>query len=105
MLWNAYTWVLISTILAALFIKPTRKSMQVTLSKWMMRAFRLTFSRRCFLWDCLCDEQFRHAECRTGLEGHRSSSNMIYVLSEASAKVFADFIPLLAATLASSEDF
>jgi lactate permease len=49
MLWNAYTWVLVSTILSAIFIRPSGKAVKETLPKWVKRAPRLTYSAAIFL--------------------------------------------------------
>jgi lactate permease len=98
-LWNAYTWVLISTILAALFIKPTRKSMQVTLSKWMMRAPRPTFSAAVFFGIAFVMNNSGMQNVEPAWKVIDPSSNMIYVLSEASAKVFGGLYPFISGYL------
>jgi len=48
MLWNAYTWVIISTLLAIPFIKPTSSQWRDIFSKWFSRAPRPTFSAAIF---------------------------------------------------------
>ena len=40
MLWNAYTWVLISTVVSALFIRPSAGAVRKTLTVWVRRAPR-----------------------------------------------------------------
>jgi len=99
MLWNAYTWVLISTILAALFIKPTLRSMQVTLSKWMMRAPRPTFSAAIFFGIAFVMNNSGMQSVESAWKVLDPSSNMIYVLSEASAAVFGGLYPFISGYL------
>jgi lactate permease len=48
MLWNAYTWVIISTLLAVPFIKPSQAQWKDIMSKWWKRAPRPTFSAMIF---------------------------------------------------------
>lgn len=47
-LWNAYTWILISTILAAFIMKPTKAQLKDTIRVWVKRAPRPVFSAAIF---------------------------------------------------------
>lgn len=47
-LWNAYTWILVSTLLAIPFLRPTRKQMAETVKTWWKRAPRPVFSAAIF---------------------------------------------------------
>jgi len=39
-LWNAYTWIFVSTFLSMLFIKPTSEQVKDTFKMWVKRAYR-----------------------------------------------------------------
>lgn len=43
-LWNAYTWILVSTFLSMVFIKPTASQLKETFSVWIKRAPRPVFA-------------------------------------------------------------
>ncbi|BBB90392.1 L-lactate permease [Methylomusa anaerophila] len=47
-LWNAYTWIFISTIASMAFIRPTAQQLKNTLSTWWKRAPRPVFSAAIF---------------------------------------------------------
>ena len=47
-LWNAYTWIFVSTILSMAFIRPTAKQVKDTLTTWWRRAPRPVFSAAIF---------------------------------------------------------
>ncbi len=47
-LWNAYTWIFVSTILSMIFIRPTGKQVKETLQVWKKRAPRPVFSAAIF---------------------------------------------------------
>lgn len=47
-LWQAYTWILVSTILAAPFLKPTGEQLRETLRVWFRRAPRPVFAAAIF---------------------------------------------------------
>lgn len=48
MLWNAYTWVIVSTLLAIPFLKPSSEQWKDIFTKWIRRAPRPTFSAAIF---------------------------------------------------------
>ncbi|MDX9872938.1 MAG: L-lactate permease [Clostridia bacterium] len=47
-LWNAYTWIFVSILLAIPFLRPTSRQIKETLSAWMRRAPRPVFSAAIF---------------------------------------------------------
>ncbi len=47
-LWNAYTWIFVSTILAIPFLKPSMSQVKETLATWWKRAPRPVFSAAIF---------------------------------------------------------
>ena len=99
MLWNAYTWVLVSTIVAGFFLTPTRQQVKLTLSKWLKRALRPTFSAAIFF-------AIGFVMNNTGLENVAGKwqvvnpdHNMIWVLAQGSAEFIGGLYPLIAAPL------
>ena len=98
-LWNAYTWVLISTIVAALFIRPDRKSVRVTFSKWIRRAPRPTFSAAIFFGIAFLMNYSGMQDAGGTWKLPDPASNMIYVLSEASAAGFGGLYPFISGYL------
>ena len=47
-LWNAYTWILVSTILSLLILRPTKAQLKDTLKDWGKRAPRPVFAAAIF---------------------------------------------------------
>lgn len=97
--WNAYTWVLISTIAAAIILKPNSQEIKNTLWKWTIRAPKPAISTAAFFMLGLLMNN-------TGLENVQGlwrvvdpNNNMIAVLADASYKVFGSLYPLIAAPL------
>ncbi|HEY3426035.1 MAG TPA: L-lactate permease, partial [Negativicutes bacterium] len=98
-LWNAYTWVLISTILSAIFLKPQRKDVQETVTNWLKRAPKPVLSLAVFFMLGLLMNN-------TGLENAGGTwkiidptHNMVSVLALESANLFGSLYPLITAPL------
>ncbi|NLW91523.1 MAG: L-lactate permease [Syntrophomonadaceae bacterium] len=98
MLWNAYTWVLISTILAIPFLKPTGEQWKDIGRKWLARAPRPVFSAAIFfaiayvmMWSA--------SETVNGAWAPNPDFNMISVLATSSADFFRGLYPMVAAFL------
>lgn len=99
MLWNAYTWVLITTIAAAVFLRPSGKQVKYTVTKWWKRALRPGFAAAIFF-------AIGFVMNNTGLENVagkwqvvESSHNMIWILAQGSAAAIGSLYPLIAAPL------
>lgn len=99
MLWNAYTWVLISTVAAAVFLRPTGQQVQYTINKWLKRALRPAFSAAIFF-------AIGFVMNNTGLENVAGKwqvvnpdHNMIWVLAQGSADYIGSLYPLFAAPM------
>lgn len=87
-LWNAYTWIFVSVLLAIPFLKPNKDQMRDTLKVWLKRAPRPVFSAAIFFaigeimnmsgfgtWEKLGENIVRH-------------NNMVKVLADFSADMF-----------------
>ncbi|MBP2638151.1 MAG: putative l-lactate permease family protein [Firmicutes bacterium] len=98
-LWNAYTWVLISTLLSAIFLKPNKQEVQETIKNWLVRAPKPVLSLAVFFMLGLLMNN-------TGLENIGGvwknvdpTHNMVSVLALESADLFGSFYPLITAPL------
>ncbi len=99
MLWNAYTWVIISTLLAVPFIRPTRKQWRETLSKWWQRAPRPVFSAAVFFAVAYVMNFSGFSPTPQGWALSDPDNNMISILATSSADFFKGLYPAAAAFL------
>lgn len=98
-LWNAYTWVIISTLLAVPFIKPTKDQWKEIVSKWWQRAPRPTFSAAIFFAIAYVMMFSGFAPSAEGWALIKPDHNMISVLAIRSADFFQSLYPAVAAFL------
>ncbi|MDQ5985356.1 MAG: L-lactate permease [Syntrophus sp. SKADARSKE-3] len=99
MLWNAYTWVLISTIVSALFIRPTRTAVASTLAKWAKRAPRPALSAAIFFAIAFVMNNSGMEALAAGWKIVEPSKNMVWVLSQGSALAFGSLYPFVSGYL------
>lgn len=99
LLWNAYTWVIISTLLAVPFIKPTKDQWKEIASKWWQRAPRPTFSAAVFFAIAYVMMFSGFAPSTEGWALIKPDYNMISVLAVSSADFFQGLYPAAAAFL------
>lgn len=99
MLWNAYTWVLISTVLAAIFLKPSSAEMRKTIVKWVKRAPRPAVSAAVFfaIAFVMNNSGLQHSGGIWKISD--PDSNMIWVLARGSALAFGSLYPFVSAYL------
>ncbi|MDD4802715.1 MAG: L-lactate permease, partial [Syntrophomonas sp.] len=93
MLWNAYTWVIISTLLAIPLIKPSRAQWKNILSKWIHRAPRPTFSAAIFFAIAYVMMYSGYTPNPGKWQLINETSNMISVLAISSAEFFQGLYP------------
>lgn len=100
MLWNAYTWVLISTLLALPFLKPTRAQLQQTLERWLKRAPRPFLSAAIFfaIAFVMMNSGPSFLVSAAAAQG-QPGPNMIGVLAWGSSELFGGLYPLISAFL------
>lgn len=97
MIWNAYTWVLISTIVAAIWLKPTGEQVGSILGKWLKRAPRPTFSAAIFFAIAFV---MNNSGMQAGVwQPAGDETNMIWVLSHVSALAFGGAYPFISSYL------
>jgi lactate permease len=99
MLWNAYTWVLISTVLSALFIRPSAGAVRATLGKWVKRAPRPAFSAAIFFAIAFLMNNSGTQNLGTAWKIVEPANNMIWVLSQGSALAFGALYPFISGYL------
>lgn len=99
MLWNAYTWVIISTLLAVPFLTPTKAQWKEIGSKWLRRAPRPVFSAAIFFAIAYVMMYSGYSSSGSAWALHEPGSNMIYILATGSAHVFQGLYPAVAAYL------
>lgn len=99
MLWNAYTWVIISTLLAVPFIKPSGLQWREILTKWFRRGPRPTFSAAIFFAIAYVMMYSGYTPNPGKWQLIDATNNMISVLATSSAAFFKGLYPLAATYL------
>jgi len=99
MLWNAYTWVIISTLLAVPFIKPSGAQWKEIMSKWIRRAPRPTFSAAIFFAIAYVMMFSGFTPSPGNWQLVDPAYNMISILAVSSADFFKGLYPVAAAYL------
>ena len=92
-LWQAYFWVLISTLLALPILKPSHEQMQVSLRKWFKRFPRPMLSAGVFFAIALV---INHSGKGLDWTLADPTNNMVFVLADAASKTFGRLYPLAA---------
>lgn len=85
-LWNAYTWIFVSTVLSAIWIRPTRVQLQETISTWLRRAPRPVFSAAIFF----AIGEVMNMSGFSMVTGKFETASMVKVLADYSALYFQD---------------
>jgi lactate permease len=91
--WQAYFWILVSTLLALPFLKPTRAQLGVSLQKWLKRAPRPVLAAAIFFAIAYV---MNHSGKATDWVLVDPQTNMIHVLAAAAAALFGWLYPLVA---------
>jgi lactate permease len=99
MLWNAYTWVVISTILASIFIRPSGKAIGESLTKWLRRAPRPVLSAAIFFAIAFVMNNSGPCFINSIQVVKGVVPNMIGVLAIGSAHAFGRLYPFISAYL------
>jgi len=99
MLWNAYTWVIISTLLSVPFIKPTGAQWKDICIKWLRRGPRPAFSAAIFFAIAYVMMYSGYAPISGKWQLTNSAFNMISILATSSAQFFKGFYPVAATYL------
>ena len=86
-LWNAYTWILVSTILSMAFIRPTATELKNTFRTWWKRAPRPVFSAAIFF----AIGEIMNMSGYSMVTGKFETASMVKVLADYSALYFRDY--------------
>ncbi|MEW5872722.1 MAG: L-lactate permease [Chloroflexota bacterium] len=93
LLWQAYFWILVSTLLALPWLKPSRGQIEVSLRKWLKRAPRpMLASAVFFAIAFIINHSGKGADWQLADPAH----NMVVVVADASAQAFGRLYPLVA---------
>jgi len=84
-LWNAYTWIFVSTLISIPFMKPKKSQLIESLKTWWKRAPRPVFSAAIFF---AIGEIMNMSGFDMAKKSFSEGSNMIKILADASASAF-----------------
>ena len=93
LLWQAYFWILVSTLLALPFLKPSQEQIAVSLRKWWKRAPRPMLASAVFFAIAFI---INHSGKGLDWQLIDPENNMVYVVANASAAAFGRLYPLVA---------
>jgi lactate permease len=99
MLWNAYTWVVVSTLLSLFFLRPSRQMIRTSLSKWSQRFPRPTLSAAVFFAIAFVMNNSGLHDVEGVWRVVNPDSNMISVLAQGSAQFFGGLYPAISSFL------
>jgi lactate permease len=91
--WQAYFWILVSTLLALPFLKPTRAQLETSLRKWLRRAPRPVLAAAIFFAIAYV---INHSGKGTDWVLVDPANNMVHVVAMAAAAAFGRLYPLIA---------
>lgn len=91
--WQAYFWILVSTLLALPLLRPTRAQLATSGRKWLKRAYRPVLSAAVFFAIAYV---INHSGKGADWTLADPSRNMVYVLATAAAAAFGGWYPLVA---------
>lgn len=90
--WQAYFWILISTICSFPFLKPNKNQLAISFKKWLKRAPRPMLTSAVFFMIAFI---YNQSGKNLNWELIDASSNMISVLANGSANLFGRFYPMI----------
>jgi lactate permease len=91
--WQAYFWILISTILSFPFLKVNKTLLKASLGKWIKRAPRPMAASAIFFAIAFL---INHSGKNAAWELLDPSNNMVYVIADAASRAFGRFYPAVA---------
>jgi len=93
LLWQAYFWILVSTLAALPFLKTDQKTFRTSLQKWIKRAPRPMLASAVFFAIAYL---INHSGKNAAWELVNLNNNMVYVIAEAASRAFGKFYPAVA---------
>ncbi len=92
-LWQAYFWILVSTLLALPLLRPTRAQITTSLRRWLKRAPRPVLAAAIFFAIAYV---INHSGKRADWTLVEPTRNMVYLLATAAAAAFGKLYPSIA---------
>ncbi|MEN8242032.1 MAG: L-lactate permease [Chloroflexota bacterium] len=93
LLWQAYFWILISTLLALPWLKPSKTVIKDSLKLWLKRAPRPMLASAIFFAIAFI---INHSGKNADWVLVEQSNNMVYVIADAASQAFGGLYPLVA---------
>ena len=93
LLWQAYFWILVSTILALPFLKVTHQTLKTSLKLWLKRAPRPMLASAVFFAIAYL---INHSGVNAAWELVNPDQNMVLVIAGAASQAFGRFYPAVA---------
>jgi lactate permease len=91
--WQAYFWILVSTLAALPLLKTDRAQIKTSLGKWIKRAPRPMLASTAFFAIAFI---INHSGKNDAWELVNPANNMVYVIADAASNVFGKFYPGIA---------
>lgn len=91
--WQAYFWIMLSTFLSFIFLKPNRAQLRLSLQKWWKRAPRPVLAAAIFFAIAYV---INHSGKGLDWQLLDPARNMVWLLANASANAFGSLYPLIA---------
>jgi lactate permease len=91
--WQAYFWILVSTLMALPFLKADRTTLKTSIQKWLKRAPRPMLASAVFFAIAFI---INHSGKNAAWELIDPANNMVYVLAEGASQTFGKFYPAIA---------
>ncbi len=91
--WQAYFWILVSTVLALPFLKVNKTVLKVSLQKWLKRAPRPMLASAVFFAIAFL---INHSGKNAAWELINPANNMVYLIANAASSMFGCFYPAVA---------
>jgi lactate permease len=91
--WQAYFWILVSTLAALPWLKPGKNALAVSLRRWLKRAPRPMLASAVFFAIAFI---INHSGKNADWQLVDQANNMVYVIAEAASRSFGNFYSMVA---------
>ncbi len=91
--WQAYFWILVSTVAALPWLKPSKAQLTVSLQRWLKRAPRPMLASAVFFAIAFI---INHSGKNTDWQLLDPANNMVFVIADAATRAFGSFYPAVA---------
>lgn len=91
--WQAYFWILVSTLAALPWLKPSKQQLQVSFQRWLKRAPRPMLASAVFFAIAFI---INHSGKNADWQLLDPTRNMVFVIADAATRAFGGFYPAVA---------